>query len=132
MSLEVDFRAALIGTASVLASSAVFCGRVRPSVGAIPAKSIWISGAGGWAPQDVFSGISTTMFTRTVSVIVRGAAQDYAGGLALAEAVHARMHRFALPGYLWVAAVSSAPSYMGLDDQEQPAWVMYFNACSKG
>lgn len=132
MSLEVDLRTFLTGTASVLASSAVFCGRVRPAVGVIPAKSVWVSGAGGWAPQDVFSGISTTMFTRTASVIVRGTAQDYAGGLTLALDVHQRLHRGAVSGYLWVACMQSAPSYMGLDDQEQPSWNILVNACSKG
>lgn len=132
MSVEVDVRSFLTGTASVLASSAVFCGRVRPAVGSIPSKSVWISGAGGWAPQDVFSGVSTTMFTRTVSVIVRGTAQDYAGGLALAEAVHQRLHRGAVSGYLWVACMNSAPLYMGLDDQEQPSWNMLVNLAKKG
>lgn len=132
MSVEVDVRSFLTSTASVIASSAVFCGRVRPAVGAVPAKSVWISGAGGWAPQDVFSGISTTMFTRTVSVIVRGTPQDYAGGLTLALDVHQRLHRGAVSGYLWVAAMQSAPAYMGLDDQECPSWNLLVNLAKKG
>jgi hypothetical protein len=132
MSAEVDVRTWLTGTASVLASSAVFIGKTRPAGGAIPSKSIWIATMGGWQPRDVIGGVSTAEFTRTVQVRIRSAANDYAGGAALADAAHQRMHRGAIPGYLSVVCWHSAPMYIGLDDQEENEWSFWTNLWSEG
>jgi hypothetical protein len=131
MSAEVDVRTWLTGTASVLASSAVFIGKTRPTGGAIPSKSIWIITIGGWQPRDVIGGVSEPLLTTTLQIRVRSAPGDYAGGAALSAAVFNAMHRGAIPGYLTVVAWHSAAMYIGLDDQEEHEWSAYYNLLSQ-
>jgi hypothetical protein len=132
MNAELDTRTWLTGTASVTASSAVFLGKVRPSGDGIPHLSVWITTIGGWQPQEVMGTASTTYYTRTVQIRIRGNPNDYGTALALAQAIHGKMQRAAIPGYVRVTCPQSAPMYLGQDDQERDELSFWCNLESHG
>lgn len=93
-----------------------YCPPIGPdAVGlGIPVKCVFVWSSGGAPPEPFVSGgTGTERRYSAVSIRVRSARDDYAGGLTLARSVRDAIHRASISGYITVSVRESDPIWLG-------------------
>lgn len=102
----------------------IFTGPVRPSAQqGIPTQATFVLQLAGVAPSLTLSGGAELAFI-DLQVRVRSAQDQYASGQALAQSCYDGLHAVSLSGYVACLAVSSAPLYIGTDEQGAHGWTI--------
>lgn len=103
----------------------VFDSPPLPPDDTVPEKVIFCFETGGQAPIPYLGGANPSGSDhnrRLVQIRTRSPKHDYADGVTLARAARDAVHRAVLTGFFGVLARESAPTYLGMNDQDQHEW----------
>ena len=109
----------------------LFRGPARPPAeGKIPAEAVFVQATGGFEPTAcIDGGKGIYLLFCNLQIRVRSCANDYTGGLELAEEVHRLLQRMPCDfdcGVTGSTPRESCPVYLKRDDQERHEWIMNF------
>lgn len=132
----VTYLAAQLGTVAGVAWASgtnLFRGPVRApsddlSSGGVPNFAIFVLSSAGPAPEKFIGGASAgSLYLGRVQVRVRGNPGEFDNPQLVARTVRDTLHRAAIAGYVYFAAVDSEPVYIGADDNRCEEFALNFD-----
>lgn len=116
--LDVATRLAAAGLGTVGVN--IFAVAELPQSSTIPAKAIFVQVYGGREPDDYLGQAPSGLRYPLVQVCVRAAPFDVETAQSASRAAWDALHRCTMSGYLSCRCLQSAPTYLGLNDLQQP------------
>lgn len=89
-----------------------------------PDAVVYVFGNGGAAPEPYIGTSKKSVYRQKVSIIVRGAPQDYATAKTRALLVITTLHLATLSGYVSCLSQDSEPTWLGYDNNSRPGFAV--------